>query len=291
MDIELQTDKQAITPPERQNLNVPEAEISSMLPKTAKLGYLTVQKNRIANALETLREKAVSEFVQLSGFKGTLSTTLNGLKLTVTAGVSEYPTALPKFQEEVDKAYNEPTQILKEALAAGAAEMREAKDFNIVLVRPEKEDKPKSPSQISTLISSCLNQDIEISSEALKDSHPTLRTALFCQIQNRRLEAGVKRLRPHAQAELEAYPNTNINTALNGQDIRISTFSKSNIRLLADQPEWAAKLKAAQKSAAVKLAALEKAGKAQINKTFYLTVKMQAVKAPSQTEATTSTSV
>jgi len=280
MDIETQPDSPvAQVAPERQNLNIPEAEMPSILPKTTKLGYLTLQKNRIANALENLREKAVSEFIQLSGFKGSLTTTLSGLKLTVAAGVSEYPTALPEFQAEVDQAYSEPTRVLEEALAAGAAERKEAKDFNIVLIRPEKEDKPKEQSQIGGLVERCLNQDIEISSEALKESNPTLRTALFCQIQNRRLEAGLKRLRPQAQSELDQYPNTNINTALNGQDIRISTFSKSNIKLLPDQPEWAAKLKKAQKSAAAKLAELEKDGKAKIEKTFYLTVKMQAVNA------------
>ena len=275
MDIE--TSEPAIdTKKERQNINMPEAEMQELLPKTAKLGYATLQKNRILNVLENIREKAIADFLTISGLKGSLIVALkNGPKISVTAGIANYTVAQPGCENEVSKAYSRPQEILEEALKAGAAEKKEKKDFNIVISRPEKQEKETDNSILEKLIASCPNQHIELESETLKEKYPKLKSAIYCQVQNKRLELGIKRMMPEAKSELEQYPNTNINTSLNGQDLRISTFSKSNIKILPGFPEWEKKLKAAQKETAKKLAQLEAEGKAKKAQTFYLTVAVQ----------------
>lgn len=282
MDIELDT-PETVKPEvpnapkvERQNLDLTEGEFCKRLPSTSKLAYGSLQKNRLEESIARSRIPAVADFIRLSGFKGELTTILQGLSITVKAGMNTHIVASPEFEEQVSKAYKKPFEVLESALAAGVAVKKESKDFNIVFHKPTTKDTPKNNSLIEKLLENSSDKKVELSSSTISRDYPTLISSIHCQIQRKRLEIGIKKTRGKAQHELNEYPDTNINTSVNNQSVRISTFNKSPIEILPGNPEWSKKLSKAQKEAAKELKELLLAGKAKEEKTYYLQVSLGA---------------
>lgn len=274
MDLDIpENDKpQSIEVPklERQNLNLTESEFRSELPHTSKLAYSTLQKNRLVEALEKSRIPAVADFIRLAGIKGEIQTRLQGMALTIKAGANKHIVANPENVGKVKEAYQKPFDVLEEALNAGVAIRRETKDFNIVLHKPETPAMPKDNTIIETLLQNATDRKLELASKTISEGYPTLVSSIHCQIQKKRLEVGIKKIRPKAKEELETYQDTNINTVVNNQSVRISTFNKHPIEILPGNPEWDKRLSDAQKIADKELKSLLAAGKAKEEITYYL---------------------
>lgn len=268
IDIDYPNSDQPIDQPikERTNLPMPEGTLKLTMPDTAALVRASLQKLRLDRSMSKLKPNALKELVTLVG-NGAIQTQLMGRPVELKLGRNKSIRALPGNETVVSQAYEGPQRIMEEADKRGETCVKEVSDFNVVFI---SEAKPEP----RTIVIPCAEDKSEImSAEELRLAAPTLRSLAFCQMQKNHLDKKVKVLTKKARTELEAYPETNILTETNHQDVRISTFEKEVKSIKPEFPDTIKSLKAAQQAIPKALEKLVADGLATPVDIFYLEIK------------------
>ena len=257
---------------DRRSLNISEKELRRNFPETARLVGATVQRNRINNSIERVKSAAFKEFIHLCGGKGTIKTILTGQKVDVTMGSNSYLQASLGFESAVEEIHLAPFKILCDAAKDGEAEVLRVPDIHVVVLR-DQADKSKVIPKPEEVASDATGRVIELSPSDMKVVAPNLRTLLFCQLQRKYLDRGLKRLNKLAKSELKDHEDTNIYTEFNHQEVRVSTFEREETRILPEFKGTMEKFKKAQKDIPNSLQALYGQGKAVQMVTQFLVLK------------------
>lgn len=272
MDIETTQD----TPkPERETYRLDIAELKKEIPQTVKLANSTLQKLRLTESMDKIKEKAISEFISSQGFKGSLNTSFQGLQFSIRAGGNPSFSPTPEGKAEYAAIFGKSKAIMDQAIAAGAVKKSEKFDFNIVIGRPEKAKGVKNNAAIEKLIGSTTPNHTEMPFSGFAKANPTLKTYLFCKVQEKALSGKLEDMRKEALKELELFPDSNFESEINFQELRISTYNTPSTTIDESHPDaatWKEKLTEANKGVNKELEKLEREGKVKKDITYYLTI-------------------